>query len=63
LFIGLTGDSESDGFDQARSSLYLNDNELVVVLRGGSRVELHSFDKVKVIIPSKLAGQAGSKYT
>jgi hypothetical protein len=36
LFIGLTGDSESDGFDYERLSLYLNDNQSVIVLSGGS---------------------------
>lgn len=71
LFIGLTDDYESEGFDRAHMQLPEAHNELleavlavnkniVVVLAGGAPVELPWADKVNAILDSYLGGQAGA---
>lgn len=71
LFIGLTEGFESEGFDRKNLQLPSVHNELVqavsnvnpnlvVVLTGGSPVELPWFDEVKGILGTYLGGQAGA---
>jgi beta-glucosidase len=71
LFIGLTEEFESEGFDRTSMSLPPEHNNLVealikvnsniiVVLFGGSSVEILWYDKVKGIIHAQLSGQAGA---
>ena len=70
LFIGLTDEYEAEGFDRTHMQLPASHNELldavvkanpnvVVVLAGGSPVEMPWNDKVKAILNSYLGGQAG----
>lgn len=70
LFIGLTESYESEGFDRthmklptshlrlAKEVMEANEN-VVVVLSGGSPVEMPFKDDAKAIVNSYLAGQAG----
>ncbi len=72
LFIGLTEDYESEGFDRAHMQLpeahtalleavaAVNKN-IIVVLAGGAPVELPWADKVNAILNSYLGGQGGAK--
>lgn len=71
LFIGLTDDYESEGFDRSTMKLPEGHNKLVeavcevtdnvvVVLQGGSPVEMPWADKVKAILNAYLGGQAVS---
>lgn len=71
LFIGLTEDYESEGFDRPHMRLpeahdalvnavaQVNDN-IIVVLSGGAPVEMPWEGKVKAILNSYLGGQAGA---
>lgn len=72
LFIGLTLEYESEGFDRQNISLPENHNKLVelitsvnpnvvVVLSGGSPVSIPWFETVKGLLNSYLAGQAGAE--
>ena len=74
LFIGLTDDSESEGGDRENMSLPLNQLELVnalvkenkklvVVLFGGSPIELPFFDNANSILNMYLSGQNGGEAT
>ena len=74
LFVGLTDDSESEGGDRENMSLPQNQLELinvlikenkklVVVLFGGSPVELPFYDKVDSILNMYLSGQNGGQAT
>lgn len=71
LFIGLTDDYESEGFDRSTMKLPEGHNKLVeavckvtenvvVVLEGGSPVEMPWADDVKAILNAYLGGQAVS---
>lgn len=71
VFIGLTDDYESEGFDRQHMELPEAHNQLVeavvkanpntvIVLSGGSPVELPWNDSVKAIVNSYLGGQAGA---
>lgn len=71
LFIGLTDDYESEGFDRVDMSLpqahidlaeaVLDANpNVVIVLAGGSPVELPFADRASAILNSYLGGQAGA---
>ena len=71
VFIGLTDDYESEGFDRAHMRLPDSHNKLVeavcaanpntvVILAGGSPVEMPWIDKVKGLLNSYLGGQAGA---
>ncbi len=71
LFIGLTEDFESEGFDRSHMELPEAHNKLVeavlavnknvvIVLAGGSPVEMPWADGVKAILNSYLGGQAGA---
>lgn len=71
LFIGLTEDYESEGFDRADMKLPEAHNQLfeavsqvnsniIVVLSGGSPVELPWADQASAILNSYLGGQAGA---
>ena len=71
VFVGLTDDFESEGFDRAHMSMPRCHNTLVravaqanpntvVVLAGGSPVALPWADSVKGILNSYLGGQAGA---
>ena len=71
LFIGLTDEYEAEGFDRDHMKLPEDHNKLVeavtkanpntvVVLAGGSPVEMPWNDKVKAILNSYLGGQAGA---
>ena len=70
VFIGLTDDFESEGFDRQHMNLPASHNELVkqvvaanpntvVVLAGGSPVEMPWNDDVRAVLNSYLGGQAG----
>ena len=72
LFVGLTDDSESEGGDRENMSLPLNQLELinalvkenkklVIVLFGGSVIELPFFDKVNSVLNMFLSGQNGGE--
>ena len=74
LFIGLTDDSESEGGDRENMSLPLNQLELVnalvkenkklvMVLFGGSPIELPFFDNANSILNMYLSGQNGGEAT
>lgn len=74
LFIGLTEDFESEGFDRGHMSLPESHNALVravvaanpntvVVLSGGSAVELPWIDDVKAALHSYLGGEASGSAT
>lgn len=69
VFIGLTDSYESEGFDRRDMKLPDSHNKLVkalcavndnviVVLQGGSPVEMPWFDNVKAVLNSYLGGQA-----
>ncbi len=71
VFVGLTDDYESEGFDRAHMRLPEAHNELinavsaanpntVVVLAGGSPVELPWLSNVKGLLNAYLGGQAGA---
>ncbi len=71
VFIGLTDDYESEGFDRTHMTLPEAHNKLVeeivrvnknviVVLAGGSPVELPWNDSVRAVLNSYLGGQAGA---
>ncbi|MDR1806014.1 MAG: glycoside hydrolase family 3 C-terminal domain-containing protein [Clostridium sp.] len=71
VFIGLTEDYESEGFDRTSMELPPQHNALVeavvqanpntvVVLSGGSPVTLPWFDKVPAVLNAYLGGQAGA---
>ena len=71
VFIGLTEDFESEGFDRPHMQLPEAHNALVeavvkanpntvIVLSGGSPVELPWYDSVPAILNSYLGGQAGA---
>lgn len=71
LLIGLSDSYESEGFDRKSLSLPAEHNNLVealvnvnsnviVVLSGGSPVEIPWYDKVKGIVHSQLSGEAGA---
>lgn len=71
LFIGLTEEYESEGFDRKHMELpevhdalveavYKVNPNIVVVLAGGSPVEMPWYNRVKGIINTYLAGQAGA---
>ena len=71
IFVGLTEDYESEGFDRKHMELPEAHNRLVseiskvnknvaVILSGGSPVEMPWKDDVKAILNSYLAGQAGA---
>lgn len=71
LFIGLTDEYESEGYDRTHMSLPEAHNALVeeiikvnsnviVVLAGGSPVEMPWNDKVSAVLNSYLGGQAGA---
>lgn len=71
LFIGLTDDYESEGFDrshmhlpeahlQLADEIFAANKNVVVVLAGGSPVELPFADKASAILNSYLGGQAGA---
>lgn len=70
VFVGLTDDFESEGFDRSHMDMPASHNTLVeevvkanpntiVVLAGGSPVALPWNDSVKAILNSYLGGQAG----
>ena len=70
VFVGLTDDFESEGFDRTHMSMPRPHNMLVravaeanpdtvVVLAGGSPVSIPWLDKVKGLLNSYLGGQAG----
>jgi len=70
VFAGLTDDFESEGYDRQHMEMPASHNELikevakanpntVVVLAGGSPVEMPWIDSVKAILNSYLGGQAG----
>ena len=70
VFVGLTDDFESEGFDRQHMNMPASHNTLVeevvkanpntvVVLAGGSPVEIPWNGKVKAILNSYLGGQAG----
>ncbi len=70
VFIGLTDDFESEGFDRTHMELPASHNELVeqvvrankntvVVLAGGSPVEMPWNEEVRAVLNSYLGGQAG----
>lgn len=70
LFIGLTEEFESEGYDRQHMSLPASHNALayeimkvnpntVVVLSGGSPVEMPWNDKARAVLNSYLGGQAG----
>lgn len=70
VFVGLTDDFESEGFDRQHMDMPASHNELVeevvkanpntvVVLAGGSPVAIPWNGKVKAILNSYLGGQAG----
>ncbi len=74
LFVGLTDDSESEGGDRIDMSLPQNQLELidalirdnkkiVVVLFGGSSIELPFYENVDSILDMYLAGQNGGEAT
>lgn len=71
VFVGLTDDYESEGFDRTHMRLPEAHNELIdavsaacpntiVVLAGGAPVELPWLGKVKGLLNSYLGGQAGA---
>lgn len=71
LFIGLTEEYESEGFDRKHMKLpeahteliekiYSVNRNIVVVLSGGSPVEMSWYSRVKGIVNTYLAGQAGA---
>ena len=71
LFIGLTEEYESEGFDRKHMKLpdahveliekiYSVNRNIVVVLSGGSPVEISWNSRVKAIVNTYLAGQAGA---
>lgn len=71
LFVGLTDDYESEGFDRGHMKLPEHHNALVeavckvntnviVVLSGGAPVELPWIDKVPALLNACLGGQAGA---
>ncbi len=71
LFIGLTEEYESEGFDRKHMKLpdahveliekiYSVNRNIVVVLSGGSPVEISWNSRVKGIVNTYLAGQAGA---
>ncbi len=71
LFIGLTEEYESEGFDRRHMKLpdahleliekiYSVNRNIVVVLSGGSPVETSWYSRVKGIVNTYLAGQAGA---
>lgn len=71
LFIGLTEEYESEGFDRKHMKLpdahleliekiYSVNRNIVVVLSGGSPVETSWYSRVKGIVNTYLAGQAGA---
>ena len=70
VFAGLTDDFESEGYDRQHMEMPASHNELikqvvranpntVVVLAGGSPVEMPWNDSVKAVLNSYLGGQAG----
>lgn len=74
VFMGLTEISESEGIDRTHMRLEKNQLDLIdairsvndhviVVLSGGSAVELPFADKVDAIVHSYLSGQAGAAAT
>ncbi|MDP4092826.1 MAG: glycoside hydrolase family 3 C-terminal domain-containing protein [Bacillota bacterium] len=74
IFAGLTALYESEGFDREHEKLPENQNTLieavadvnkniVVILSGGSPVEMPWIDKVKAILNMYLPGQAGGAAT
>ena len=74
VFAGLTEDYESEGFDRTSMAMPASHNELiarvaeanpntVVVLVGGSPVELPWLGKVKAVLNMYLSGQAGGLAT
>lgn len=71
VFVGLTDDFESEGFDRAHMSMPRSHNTLVrtvvqanpntvVVLAGGAPVTIPWADSVKAILNSYLGGEAGA---
>lgn len=69
LFLGLTGEEESEGFDRPHMKLHENQIELVneiykvnkniiVVLENGSAIEMPFIDKTKAIVECYLGGEA-----
>ncbi len=71
LFIGLTEEYESEGFDRKHMKLpeehieliekiYSVNRKIIVVLSGGSPVETSWYSRTKAIINTYLAGQAGA---
>ncbi|MGN1042977.1 MAG: glycoside hydrolase family 3 C-terminal domain-containing protein [Christensenellales bacterium] len=72
LFIGLTDEYESEGFDRTHLSLPASHNELIkeilsvnenviIVLAGGSPVEMPWLNDVRAVLNMYLAGSAGGK--
>lgn len=72
VFLGLTELAESEGFDRTHMRLPANQNvllerlatmdkKLIVVLFGGSPVELPWIEKVKAVLNMYLPGQAGGR--
>ncbi len=72
LFIGLTDEYESEGFDRTHLSLPTSHNKLVkeiltvnknvvIVLAGGSPVEMPWLDDVNAVLNTYLCGSAGGK--
>lgn len=71
LFIGLTEEYESEGFDRKHMELpeshdalveavYKVNPNIIVVLSGGSPVEMPWYNRVKGIVNTYLSGQAGA---
>ena len=72
LFIGLTDEYESEGFDRSHLNIPLSHTQLIeklyevnkniiVVLSGGSPVQMPWLDKVKGLLNMYLCGQAGGE--
>lgn len=72
LFIGLTEEYESEGFDRKNmkipavhsalvEDIYAVNKNIVVILSGGSPVEIPWYPRVKGIVNTYLAGQAGAE--
>ncbi len=71
LFIGLTAEYESEGFDREHMKLPVGHNALtdavsgvnpntIVILSGGSPVEMPWLNKIKALLNGYLGGQAGA---